>query len=185
MSMPPDSADNDNDLFRSEFTDIKPLEQDKVVPDKKIVRQQKQRLAKRTVPEYDRQTAASFTFSDIYQANLSQDGPMRYCREDTPTHTLKRLRRGDFYPELVLDLHGLTRENAKLELSALIHTARKEHIDCVSLVHGIGQGVLKNALPHYLVQHPHVLAFHQAPLEYGGHGALLVLIETEETRLFD
>ncbi|MWP27496.1 endonuclease SmrB, partial [Escherichia coli] len=29
-------------------------------------------------------------------------------------------------------------------------------------------------------QHPHVMAFHQAPKEYGGDAALLVLIEVEE-----
>jgi len=84
---------------------------------------------------------------------------------------------GDYSPEMTLDLHGLTREMAKAELAALIHTARKELIDCVCVMHGFGQGVLKAALPHYLVQHPHVRAFHQAPLEYGGQAALLVLID--------
>ena len=69
---------------------------------------------------------------------------------------------------------------AKLELSALLHTAHKQLIDCIGVVHGIGSGVLKKALPHLLVQHPHVMAFHQAPLEYGGQGALLILVETAE-----
>ena len=102
---------------------------------------------------------------------------MRFCQEGESTHILKQLRRGDYSPEMTLDLHGLTREMAKAELAALIHTARKELIDCVCVMHGFGQGVLKAALPHYLVQHPHVRAFHQAPLEYGGKAALLVLID--------
>ncbi|MCP4948084.1 MAG: endonuclease SmrB, partial [Aestuariibacter sp.] len=45
--------------------------------------------------------------------------------------------------------------------------------------HGHGTGVLKQALPHYLIQHPQVRAFHQAPLEYGGQGALLVLLTVD------
>ena len=101
---------------------------------------------------------------------------MRFCQEGESTHILKQLRRGDYSPEMTLDLHGLTREMAKSELAALIHTARKESVDCVCVMHGFGQGVLKAALPHYLVQHPHVRAFHQAPQEYGGQAALLVLI---------
>ena len=31
-----------------------------------------------------------------------------------------------------------------------------------------------------LAQHPHIMAFHQAPKEYGGDAALLILIEVEE-----
>ena len=71
----------------------------------------------------------------------------------------------------------MTREMAKTEIASLIYTARKESVDCVSIMHGFGQGVLKAALPHYLIQHPHVNAFHQAPLEYGGQAALLVLLD--------
>ncbi|MGK3295951.1 Smr/MutS family protein, partial [Escherichia coli] len=39
---------------------------------------------------------------------------------------------------------------------------------------------LKQQTPLWLAQHPHVMAFHQAPKEYGGDAALLVLIEVEE-----
>ncbi|RDV25270.1 endonuclease SmrB [Alteromonas aestuariivivens] len=162
---------------------VKPLSQDKLAPLNKWKLAKKSSSASagaRRQSAAKRQTAASFAFSDVYQAALSDEGPVRYCREDVATHALKRLRRGDFYPELVLDLHGLDKENTKLELSALLYTAHKEMIDCVAVVHGIGQGVLKRALPHYLIQHPHVMAFHQAPLEYGGQGALLVLVETRE-----
>ncbi|WP_315865611.1 MAPEG family protein, partial [Klebsiella pneumoniae] len=34
--------------------------------------------------------------------------------------------------------------------------------------------------PLWLAQHPHIMAFHQAPKEYGGDAALLILIEVEE-----
>ncbi|HFX4694346.1 TPA: Smr/MutS family protein, partial [Escherichia coli] len=39
---------------------------------------------------------------------------------------------------------------------------------------------LKQQTPLWLAQHPHVMAFHQAPKEYGGDAALLVLIEVDE-----
>ena len=179
----PEDDDNDMSLFREAVSGIKPLSQDKIVHKRRHVPAKRLHSATRPDSRQQKLLDASFAFSDVYQASLPHQGPMRYCRENEPTHSLKRLRRGDFYPELVLDLHGLNRENVKLELSALIYTARKELIDCVAIVHGIGSGVLKNALPHYLVQHPHVKAFHQAPLEYGGQGALLVLIETVDPGL--
>lgn len=175
-SLPSDSEDN---LFKEAFGDVKPMVQDKIIHPRRVKKKvQNKAIAGKHVNE--KQVAASFEFSDIYQAKLPDDGPMRYCRSGHPSYVVKQLRRGDYSPELILDLHGLTRAGTKNEVAALIHAAREARFDCVAIVHGIGEGVLKKALPHYLVQHPHVIAFHQAPLEYGGQGALLVLIEIEE-----
>jgi DNA-nicking Smr family endonuclease len=88
-------------------------------------------------------------------------------------------RKGEIQPELILDLHGFNSQNAKHEIAALLFEARKKHYQCVCIVHGVGSGILKQRVPSWLVQHPHVLGFHQAPLEWGGNGALLVLIEQE------
>lgn len=172
---------DDMSLFEASVAGVKPLVQDKVVHDKKTTHFANRSLSKSDKHFIEKQHAASFEFSDVFQAKLPDEGPMRYCREDKPAYLVKQLRRGDYSPELILDLHGLTKQTTKQEVAAMIYTARKQRIDCVGIVHGIGGGVLKQALPHYLVQHPHVLAFHQAPLEYGGQGALLVLLELDET----
>lgn len=171
------SAEEETFSFADAMQGVTPLSQDKVEPDKQVELFKKSQQVKGKHLKHSKQLAASFDFSDMYQAALPQEGPMRFCQESESTHILKQLRRGDYSPEMTLDLHGLTREMAKAELAALIHTARKDLIDCVCVMHGFGQGVLKAALPHYLVQHPHVRAFHQAPLEYGGKAALLVLID--------
>lgn len=168
--------------FAELMSGVKPLDQDKVEPDKSVALNDKKQRSGRRESAHSKQLAATFSFSDMYQAALPTEGPMRYCQEGVPTHTLKQLRRGDYSPEMMLDLHGLTRELAKGEIAALIHAAQKAHIDCVSIMHGFGEGVLKAALPHYLVQHPSVKAFHQAPLEYGGQAALLVLIDIPTNR---
>lgn len=173
----PTKVEESNFSFADAMKGVTPIEQDKISPDKVAALAQKKRQAGVHNVKRSKHLAASFSFSDMYQAALPTEGPMRYCREDVATHVLKQLRRGDFSPEFMLDLHGMTRETAKAEIAALIHTARKELIDCVSIMHGFGQGVLKAALPHYLIQHPYVKAFHQAPLEYGGQASLLVLID--------
>ena len=171
------SAEEETFSFADAMQGVTPLSQDKVEPDKQVELFKKSQQVKGKHLKHSKQLAASFDFSDMYQAALPQEGPMRFCQEGESTHILKQLRRGDYSPEMTLDLHGLTREMAKAELAALIHTARKDLIDCVCVMHGFGQGVLKAALPHYLVQHTYVRAFHQAPLEYGGQAALLVLID--------
>lgn len=126
-----------------------------------------------------KQQHAEFFFSDTFRAHLPE-GAVRYCAEGESTQQLKQLRRGDYAPEIMLDLHGMTQAMAKRELAALLHTCQREHIACCSVMSGHGKGILKENLPHWLVQHPAVQAFHQAPPEYGGAAALLVLIKLPE-----
>lgn len=166
----------DKALFRGLMSGTRKLTQDTVVhrpPRKKpgVVPQ------KRLISE---QIDASHYFSDEFQPLLSTDGPSRYVRQDVSAFELKKLRRGDYSPELFLDLHGLTQLQAKQELGALIAACRREHIWCACVMHGHGKHILKQQTPLWLAQHPHVMAFHQAPKEYGGDAALLVLIEVEE-----
>ncbi len=78
------------------------------------------------------------------------------------------------------DTHGLTQQQAKQELGALIAACRREHVFCACVMHGHGKHILKQQTPLWLAQHPHIMAFHQAPKEYGGDAALLILIEVEE-----
>ncbi len=177
MKKTPTTSSEDQDdlsLFQSEIKGVKPLKQDTYVAP-----QPARKIAIRRQQKSERHANASFEFSDAFEGFIPPQGALRYCREDVPAYELKQLRRGDYSPEYILDFHGMTRQQAKLELASLLHTAQREHIDCVCLVHGHGTGVLKQAIPHYLIQHPQVRAFHQAPLEYGGQGALLVLLTVD------
>jgi DNA-nicking Smr family endonuclease len=120
---------------------------------------------------------AQFHFSDEFEPNLSTQGPIKYVRCDVDSFEVKNLRRGVYQPDLILDLHGLDQHQSKKELAALLYACQKEHAQCICIIHGIGSKILKNKVPHWLVQHPDVMAFHQAPLKWGGNGALLALIE--------
>ncbi|MBU2871253.1 endonuclease SmrB [Colwellia sp. E2M01] len=123
---------------------------------------------------------AQFHFSDEFEPDLNKQGPMKYVREGVDSFEVKNLRRGHYRPDLILDLHGLDQHQAKKELAALLFACQKEHAQCICVVHGIGSHILKNKVPHWLVQHPDVMAFHQAPLEWGGNGAILALIELKD-----
>lgn len=164
------------ELFRQAFSDIAPLKQDKVPPHRQPITGKKSSKSTRI---QHKQAAASFYFSDSFEAHFSEVGPLKYVKPGADSYEIKKLRRGEYVPDLILDLHGLKKEDVKLEIAALIQAAQKQHIDCVCIVHGIGNYVLKKAVPNYLVQHPAITGFHQAPLEWGGNGALLALIERE------
>ncbi|MDO4626829.1 MAG: endonuclease SmrB [Pasteurellaceae bacterium] len=118
-----------------------------------------------------------FYFSDEYEPLLDEDNAVKYLRAGEDSYLLKQLRRGDFSPELFLDLHGLTREQAKIELASLIQACENEHIYCASVMTGYGTFTLKRQIPRWLVQHPRVRALHQAPKEWGGDAAILILLD--------
>lgn len=160
----------DSSLFSALIADIKPLRQD--------THHFKQPVkAKQQFETKERQIHADSYFSEIYQPLMPVDGPMRWINSNTDKHELKRLRRGDYSPDLLLDLHGMRQAEAKLELAALIQACVKQSIICCSVMHGYGMGILKQQTPMWLAQHPNVKAFHQAPKEWGGDAALLVLID--------
>ncbi|AVQ86965.1 MULTISPECIES: endonuclease SmrB [Plesiomonas] len=167
-------SEDDTTLFRDAIQGAKKIKQDT------IIRPRIQRPERVEVREQQEQRDASFYFSDEFQPRLSEEGPMRYVREDVSHYELKQLRRGDFTPELFLDLHGLTQEQAKQELGALLAACRREHVACACVMHGYGRHVLKRQTPLWLAQHPQVRAFYQAPKEWGGDAALLVLLDVVE-----
>ncbi|WP_241647499.1 endonuclease SmrB [Rosenbergiella metrosideri] len=167
---------DDLDLFRTLMGDTRRLKQDTVLHPlaKKIERALPQ---KRIISE---QVDNSHYFSDEYQPLLAEDGPVRYTRSDVSPYEVKKLRRGDYTPEIFLDLHGLTQQQAKKELGAMIAACRRERLFCASVMHGHGKHILKQQTPLWLAQHPHVMAFHQAPKMFGGNAAILMLIEVDE-----
>ncbi len=176
MKKKPPISQEDQALFRELARGTRTLTQDTIVH-RPVRKKVSEVPPKRLMQE---QIDASHYFSDEFQPLLSSEGPTRYVREDVGHVELKKLRRGDYPPDLFLDLHGLTQLQAKQELGALIAACRREHVFCACVMHGHGKHILKQQTPLWLAQHPHVMAFHQAPKAWGGDAALLVLIEVEE-----
>jgi DNA-nicking Smr family endonuclease len=97
----------------------------------------------------------------------------------------RKLRRGEYAVQGHVDLHGLTREEAKQAVDRFLRGARQAGKRCVLVVHGRGTHsrdqvpVLKEALRTWLATARfarHVLAFATARPQDGGGGALYVLL---------
>ena len=174
------------DDFATFTAGVKPLEQDKIhfaptTSNKNRAKASNNLNKDRANSNKDHIRAnASFHFSDEYEPLLEPGETLSYVKEGCPKYLAKVLRRGDVAPEVILDLHGYNKEQAKFDIAELIETCKREQLPCACIVHGVSGGILKRKVPHYLIQHPDVAAIHQAPLEWGGQGAVLFIVDLGE-----
>ena len=105
-----------------------------------------------------------------------------YRRDNLPAPMFQRLKRGQYSVQDELDLHGATVAQAELLLREFLAEAHAHDYGCVRIIHGKGRQsdggapVLKNLMDRALRLRNDVLAFHSAPANQGGTGALLVLL---------
>ncbi|UDG80976.1 hypothetical protein GFV14_00471 [Candidatus Hartigia pinicola] len=169
--------ENDISLFKQAVRGTKKIHQDQILHTP--IRTKYTPILNEKIKQ--KQIDMLFYFSDEYQPKLKNEGPMRYLKANSNPYELRKLRRGDYIPELFLDLHGLTQMEAKQEIGALIAACNREDVVCACMMHGHGKHILKQQTPLWLAQHPDIIAFHQAPKEWGGNASLLILIETSES----
>ena len=107
-----------------------------------------------------------------------------FLREGMSPQVLRKLRRGYWVVQDVIDLHGLNRVEAAIGVAEFLNRCAKRHLRCVRIIHGKGHGshnrepVLKRRLHRWLAVRDDVLAFCQAPAPQGGSGAVLVLLKS-------
>jgi DNA-nicking Smr family endonuclease len=131
---------------------------------------------------------------DALRALVNGDGPFDIADSDEfiegrapgiDLGLVRKLRRGEFAVQGHVDLHGLTRDEAKGAVERFLRDARTAGKRCVLVVHGRGMHskdqvpVLKEALRTWLSTNRfsrHVLAFATARPVDGGGGAVYVLL---------
>ncbi|MBN2343351.1 MAG: Smr/MutS family protein [Deltaproteobacteria bacterium] len=100
---------------------------------------------------------------------------------------VKKLRKGEYSIQAHLDLHGMTRDEARMEVAAFITKSYKANKKCVLIVHGRGLGsrdnipILKEKLRAWLTRGAmgkKVLAYTSARPFDGGTGAVYVLLRS-------
>jgi DNA-nicking Smr family endonuclease len=105
-----------------------------------------------------------------------------YLRAGVGQDVLRKLRRGHWAVQDVVDLHGLDRQEARSSLGEFLGACIKRGLRCVRVVHGKGlrspgrEPVLRGKVQLWLLKRDEVLAFCEAPRNQGGSGALLVLL---------
>ncbi|MDX1974656.1 MAG: Smr/MutS family protein [Rickettsiales bacterium] len=97
--------------------------------------------------------------------------------------TARKLKRGQYPVDAMLDLHGYNRERAQTLLEQFVSGHYQQGHRCVLVITGKGKpeapAVLKTLLPQWLEQdvlRPMVLAFDTAKPHHGGAGAFYILL---------
>lgn len=160
-------------MFRRSLVGVTPLKpSDRINP---------VRAPRNLVPRFNHSaTVIADTLSD-HGANENPAG--EYLSNGLNRMTLRKLRRGTWPPQDSLDLHGLNSDAARKLLVEFLHHATQSGLRCVNVIHGKGwrsegrEGILKIHTRHWLMQHPQVLAFCEAPQSAGGGGAVWVLLK--------
>lgn len=111
-----------------------------------------------------------------------------FLRPGLPRRVLGDLRRGRWVIQRELDLHGMTRDEARAALAAFLAACLADAHRCVRLIHGKGLGspgrvgILKQLSRGWLAQREEILAFCEARPHDGGSGALLILLRASGAR---
>ncbi len=180
---PPAREATEAELFESAMTGVRPID-----PGPGTVAPRPPRGAPETFWHPDLDAV------DALRALVSGDAPFDLSDSDefiegrvagVDPNLVRKLRRGEFAVQGHVDLHGMTREQAKRTVEDFLRASRNGGKRCVLVVHGRGLHskdqlpVLKDALKTWLSTARfarHVLAFATARPVDGGAGAVYVLL---------
>ena len=173
MSKIPDKLQKqEQQLFSEAMTGIIPIRQDKIIPSS----------------ENNRVFVAQTNFldNDKFVDNLSdqydpfdndqQRNDLNYHHVSISKKQFRALKKGLFSRDLILDLHGINRQQARSEVIEFLHYCQAHDFRQVVIMPGRGQGILRQALNIWLRQLPEVLAFAESPEHSGGKGVIRLLL---------
>ena len=173
---------SDNDLFKKVIGEVKPIKRKDMVDTYSQMPKPKP-VAKKFLE--DEKKVLTDSISDNFESIdyfLARD-ELFYIKKNHSPDIVKKLRNGSWVVEDSIDLHGLTSDEAKVELVEFISYCKQRGIRCIRIIHGKGynsknkEPVLKNKVKKWLIQKQEVICFVQAPNHDGGGGALITLLE--------
>ena len=177
------TADNDQQqdklLFSEAVSGITPLVQDKIIPlseknPSTDIKTSKTRFAD---DHHDIDDSLS-KLSDDYDpfTDEQQRYDLNYHQVSISKRRFNDFKKGQFNTELMLDLHGYNKNQARIELATFIQHCEEQHFTKVAIMPGFGYGVLRTSLNLWLRQLPQVLAFAESPQRSGGKGVIRLLL---------
>lgn len=175
------ATDDDAGLFNRLMSGTKPLRNAEKEPVPRPVAPARARFSRQDENEVMRDSM----LADIDDSATASGDSLRFHRASVGRRTMRKLARGNFSVQNVLDLHGMIIPQAKETLhDFIVASARRGHT-CVRIIHGKGLGsgehgpVLKRKVNSWLRQWSLVLAFISARQVDGGTGAVYVLLQKD------
>lgn len=170
----------DTDIFYQVMKDVTPLAQDKI----RLSPREMIKKAKRPVSPSPVLSPLLVHCEDKEDVNLSVQGDqfLTYKQVSLSDKLFRKLRKGQFPIEAVLDLHGKSVMEAKNAVEGFLSQCLLHKIKIILIIHGKGslshKPILKNKLNNWLQHLDVVLAFSSATAAHGGQGALYVMLKS-------
>ncbi len=176
MKKKPTVDPQDLDAFQNAMKGVKRIRHDKIPLTPQVKRKVKVGSVERSTPN-----PTSFDLNESTDLpKVSGETPLSYHQPGIPHKTLRNLRKGQYNVEAVLDLHGMTTNEAKTAVSNFLRECISDSIRVVLIIHGKGrntQPILKNKLNQWLRGITQVLAFCTASATHGSRGAMYILLK--------
>ncbi|MFT6301826.1 MAG: DNA-nicking Smr family endonuclease [Granulosicoccus sp.] len=178
MSAKKTVSDDDMALFRAAVGVVRSVNNDRVEDRKRSPAPQVQRA------EQDDRSVMDSLLEDLSESDLLETGEhLSYTQPGVQRSVLRKLKSGKYSIQSEIDLHGLTVDQARLELSDFLKAAQQRRHLCIRVIHGKGRKNLnkpprlKPAVNQWLQRNKTVLAFCSARINDGGTGAVYVLLK--------
>ena len=115
---------------------------------------------------------------------------LEFKRPGIQNGVYRKLKKGSYPAEARLDLHRMNVQRARREIFDFVNECHTLGLRSILIVHGKGErspnseavGILKGFVDHWLRELAPVQAFHSAPPNLGGTGAVLVLLAKSEEK---
>ena len=180
MSAKKTVSDDDLALFREAVGDVRSVTNDRVdtqnPPAKPLVGHS----------EKDDRSVMESLLENLSEVDLLETGEhLSYTQPGVQRSVLRKLKNGRYSIQSEIDLHGLTVDEARKELSSFLVEAQERRHLCVRVIHGKGRKNteraprLKPAVNQWLQRNKQVLAFCSARMNDGGTGAVYVLLKRQ------
>jgi DNA-nicking Smr family endonuclease len=170
MIMPTDPEKSFSEFIK----DIKPLEQDKIISP--TVNKSTKSIAKSKAisNEHTKPNLKDNMFSDEYDPFIedSERYHLNFKQHEFQANKFKAMRSSHFDYQLVCDLHGLSIEQARAQVSDFLIHCEREQLTRVLIIPGRGFDKLRQALNGWLRQYPKMLAYCESPAKEGGKGVI-------------
>ena len=134
--------------------------------------------------DQDDRSVMESLLEDLSESDLLETGEhLSYTQPGVQRSVLRKLKSGRYSIQSEIDLHGLTVNEARLELSDFLKAAQERRHLCIRVIHGKGRKIanksprLKPAVNQWLQRNKRVLAFCSARINDGGTGAVYVLLK--------
>lgn len=113
---------------------------------------------------------------------------MSFKQSGIANKILRKLSKGQYNVDAILDLHGKTIEEARIAVESFLKRCLRDELRVALIIHGKGRKtrmpILKNKLNHWLRQINSVLAFCSASPSNGDKGAIYVLLKRSRKESF-